>query len=620
MQSRPRAPESTGRSQRGHSADGSETMPIRDPNDSVRRAARNSPWLVMSALAHLILLVVLGLVVIRHHGTDKPKDAGLILVSHRAPEAPAEPIELPKPIPRWTIPEDVPGELVDETTLLFPIDTPVPEDVDLSKEIGDPTSLDGLPDGGPSSSTAIGVGLTGGPGTGVTGIFKLRPNPGPVGSGNVRPPLGPTVQIDKAVRLGLIWLCRHQNPDGSWSPRSMKDRCDPKVPCFDPKLAANDHYDEGLTSLALLCFLGAGFSHQSKLDLVDPVREERHRIGEVVKKGLEWLKKRQNPDGSFTRDRAFMYNEALATMALSEAYGLTRARYWKEPAQRGVTFLENAQRPDPHGSGRWGWRYASRTDVEDVSRGTADPEYEKSLYDSDTSVTTWCVMALKSALLSGLQVEKESLAGAVEFCRYATAGDGLVGYLDSKSAGATVSGPFDGSFLYHPTTMSALGMCIRIFATHDPNDPFLDLAAKRIVQDKPAVSKDRSSIDYYYWYYGSLALNQLDGPDSPRKNSGKYWKPWNEAMVESVVSLQEQSEHGCASGGWTASDRWGSASGAGPLYDTAMNVLTLEVYYRYANAFTGHERAGARTAPAKDAKKTEDKPAEKPAKEDGKGN
>jgi hypothetical protein len=54
-------------------------------------------------------------------------------------------------------------------------------------------------------------------------------------------------------------------------------------------------------------------------------------------------------------------------------------------------------------------------------------------------------------------------------------------------------------------------------------------------------------------------------------------------MVESVLALQEPGERGCASGGWITSDRWGSASGAGPLYDTAMNVLTLEVYYRYPN-------------------------------------
>jgi hypothetical protein len=147
-------------------------------------------------------------------------------------------------------------------------------------------------------------------------------------------------------------------------------------------------------------------------------------------------------------------------------------------------------------------------------------------------------MALEAGRLAGLEVKPESMRGAMDFCRFVTAANGLVGYIDKQSAGATVSGPFDSQFKYHPTTMSALGMCIRIFATHDPNDPFLPLAAKRIVQDPPSVSEDHSSIDYYYWHFASLALYQLDGPDGASK-SGKYWKPWARAMVDSLLSLQD---------------------------------------------------------------------------------
>jgi len=560
-------------------------MPIRDPIASLRRAARNSPWLVMSILAHVILLVGLGLVVLRKAGRREPTDTGSIQITHRPPELLVEPIELPQPMERWTIPHDMDGEVVDDTTPVYVVDVPPPKDVGLTKEVGDPNSSDLLPDASPSSSGAMGVGGGSIRRSGVT-PFTIRGLPGSkIGTGPPgRLPLGPTVQIDRGVRAGLVWLCRHQNPDGSWSPLSMKERCDPKTPCSDPGLSANAHYDEGLTALALLSFLGAGFDHRSKLDLVDSVRGERHRIGEVVKKGLLWLTARQNSDGSFTRDRAFLYNEALATMALCEAYGLSGARQWRKPAQRAVDFLQRAQRMNPAGTGRWGWRYAARTDVEDPARGTGDPEYARALHDADTSVTAWCVMALKSAELSKLAVEKESLAGALEFCRYVTGEDGLVGYLDPRSAGAPVSGPFDRSFAYHPTTMSALGMCIRIFAAHDPSDPFLELAARRIVQDLPRVSEGRDSIDYYYWYYASLALNQVDGPQNPRR-SNKYWNTWNKAMVDAVLLLQEQAEKRCAMGGWIVGDRWGSASGAGPLYATAMNVLTLEVYYRYPNVF-----------------------------------
>jgi hypothetical protein len=183
--------------------------------------------------------------------------------------------------------------------------------------------------------------------------------------------------------------------------------------------------------------------------------------------------------------------------------------------------------------------------------------------------------------------------GALAFCKWITGADGLVGYIDPKQAGQSVGGP-DDHFKYHPEAMSALGMCIRIFAEHDADDPFLELAAKRIIKNLPEVSQpdakhdgDRLSVDYYYWYYASLALNQLDGPDSPRK-SGKYWGPWNKAMVDAVLETQHKAERQCQTGGWVIPDRWAHAGG--PVYTTAINVLTLEVYYRYENAFGGAKR------------------------------
>jgi len=105
------------------------------------------------------------------------------------------------------------------------------------------------------------------------------------------------------------------------------------------------------------------------------------------------------------------------------------------------------------------------------------------------------------------------------------------------------------------------------------------------VKDLPHVGEDRLSVDYYYWYYGSLALNQFDGPGSPRPDHGKYWDAWNNAMITAVLQLQDDTREGgqCSRGGWLTPDRWCYAGG--PVYATALNVLTLEVYYRYENAF-----------------------------------
>ncbi|MBN8643749.1 MAG: hypothetical protein J0L61_00725, partial [Planctomycetes bacterium] len=160
-------------------------------------------------------------------------------------------------------------------------------------------------------------------------------------------------------------------------------------------------YDTGLTSLALLAFLGAGHTHESKADLVDTAMGKRHKIGNIVKKGLQWLVARQNQDGSFSPDRAFLYNEALASMAVSEAYGLTQARFWREPAQRSLDFLQRAQRPSPTGTGLWGWRYASRMDIEQFHRGAGSQDDARSA-SADVAMSKVCssvdgVMAPRSA-------------------------------------------------------------------------------------------------------------------------------------------------------------------------------------------------------------------------------
>src|SRR3989339_933189 len=31
--------------------------------------------------------------------------------------------------------------------------------------------------------------------------------------------------LDKAIKSGLLWLARHQNPDGSWGARSFQNQC-----------------------------------------------------------------------------------------------------------------------------------------------------------------------------------------------------------------------------------------------------------------------------------------------------------------------------------------------------------------------------------------------------------
>jgi hypothetical protein len=82
----------------------------------------------------------------------------------------------------------------------------------------------------------------------------------------------------------------------------------------------------------------------------------------------------------------------------------------------------------------------------------------------------------------------------------------------------------------------------------------------------------RQGVNFYYWYYATLALFQ---------EGGRPWEVWNESASQLVVLLQLGEEHGTAAGSWDPKNL--RAAFGGRVYATAMSVLILEVYYRYAH-------------------------------------
>jgi hypothetical protein len=562
-------------------------MAVQKLIDWVKNMAKNSPWLMMAVGLHVILGAVMSLVYITHE-MQKSRDAATQIAVSAKQEKTQEVIQPPEELDRKKIPDnEVKAELVtyEEETTFVPTEE---VEEDLYQDIGDPTGAD---DGEAfTGGTSIGVGSGGHYGTGAPSAFVSRRAGTATKTKKGRPPKGATVGTEEAVLEGLRWLIRHQNEDGSWGVDTLASRCSPPdKPCIPAGTEVQPYYNTGLTGLALLCFLGQGISVGSKIEIVDTTMGKRHQAGDVVKRGVRWLIDKQGKEQGYLSDPDApynMYSEALATMALCEAYGISRNRELKRPAQNAVNWLVAAQKLNQDGA-RWGWRYWSKKHLDDsLAAGKIDQvSHNELVQDVDISVTGWVVMALKSAMLVGLEVPSDVMPGALAYAHYVTGKEGLVGYKSPYGAGQPISGPGD-QFTYHTATMSALGMLVRTFVSHDLEDPFLEEAARHIVKDLPSVSKDKLSIDYYYWYYATLALNQFDGPDSPRRGAGKYWEPWNKELIESILSLQDatKAKNVCAHGGWLENDRWGGHTGYA-LYSTAINVLTLEVYYRYENAF-----------------------------------
>ena len=75
-------------------------------------------------------------------------------------------------------------------------------------------------------------------------------------------------------------------------------------------------------------------------------------------------------------------------------------------------------------------------------------------------------------------------------------------------------------------------------------------------------------VDYYYWYYGSLAMRQAQGQN---------WQNWNDKLKP--ILLRKQVLRGNNRGCWEPEGK--NSKAAGRVVTTALAALSLEVYYRY---------------------------------------
>lgn len=120
--------------------------------------------------------------------------------------------------------------------------------------------------------------------------------------------------------------------------------------------------------------------------------------------------------------------------------------------------------------------------------------------------------------------------------------------------------------------MTAVSMTARIFMKSSRKEPHFEGGADLLRQYLPAWKErdanNQSVINYYYWYYGTLAMFQM---------GGDYWSDWNEKMKDVLVNHQEK--EGCKTGSWPAIGKRCSAGGR--IYATTLSILSLEIYYRY---------------------------------------
>lgn len=293
----------------------------------------------------------------------------------------------------------------------------------------------------------------------------------------------------KAVNNALAYLKSKQDREGAWG-------------------------NTAITSFALLAFMSNGHAPNQGL------------YGPEVAKGIRYIVSIARDDGYLVGPRGGnMYCHGMATLALTQAFGMTSDDDLKPVLKKAVDLIEKSQNPDG------GWRY--------------DPAPT----GADISVTIMQVMALRGAKDSGLHVRDETFEKALKYIDRCH---------DARSGGYKYM-PQNGAPGYART---AAGVCLLLLSgKYDAAD--LDSAVKYLVKE----GDDRVHF-WYGHYYAAHALHVYGGKNEANE---QIWKDYYSRLKTKLLATQR------AGGEWL--ERMEQHNGAS--YQTAIAVLILSVPTHY---------------------------------------
>lgn len=331
---------------------------------------------------------------------------------------------------------------------------------------------------------------------------------------------------EAAVAAALKFLTQAQRDNGCWDPADCGAGRE-LAPLGMTRARAGTKSHTALTGLSLLALLGAGETHQ------------RGVYADNVYRGLAYLIQKQHPDGSLAGDAtiyAASYAHGMAALSISEAAAITRDPSAIASATRALAHSVRMQHPTTGG-----WRY---------TRG--DP--------GDLSQLGWQAMVVEAASRAGIRQDPKTVEGIQRFLKSVRTGNtgGLASYRPREAPSRT---------------MTAEAMATRLLIGETVPAAEITEAQRYLLQKPPGTGQD----DYYYWYYATLALHQLQD---------QAWRHWNDALKQRLLATQRED------GSWSANTVWGGYGGT--VYTTAMATLCLETYYRHTTTETGVPQVAAR--------------------------
>jgi len=241
--------------------------------------------------------------------------------------------------------------------------------------------------------------------------------------------------------------------------------------------------------------------------------------GRVIRRAIDYIVSTQAENGLLAgrSQGRAMYSHGFATLALAEVYGMIDDPRVGPALKRAVGLIVKAQ------NSQGGWRY-----------NVGSP-------DSDTTVSGAQMIALRAAAAAGIEVPVDTIKRGVAYYKSCFCQGGGFGYTGP-------SGP------NHPR--SGIGLLVLSLSGEYRSKEAKATADWLLAR---GVYAERGGYYFYGCYYCSQAMFQA---------GGKYWRQWNETVTPALMAMQQPD------GSWRAGS-------GGPICDTAMALLAMEVNYNF---------------------------------------
>lgn len=310
-----------------------------------------------------------------------------------------------------------------------------------------------------------------------------------------------TAKASEAIDRGLKHLLATQRADGSWAAGDAGER------------------EVAITSLALMAFMSKAQFPGSGPN------------GDALNKAKDWLLKKagESPDGYLGTT---MYEHGLATLALTEMWGMTRDRD-DDVVQKAVEAAVNVILRSQNKGG--GWRYQPSADG-----------------GQDTSVTVMVFVALASARQAGIVVPNETIAKVVT-------------YFESATSQQT------GGFNYVPSgvqkndSIACTGGGAYAAQLAGERGSEMVMSALRFLKERSPGIIDNNFGEYYYGHYYAIHAMVQAGDE--------YYSEWYPLIRDALIRKQG------TDGSWGGTK---NKSGIlGTSYETPMAIIILATPHRY---------------------------------------